>query len=82
MLRVKGLGLGQEIVGTSLSDTLITMAQVVEWLGDADYPVDGIVTHTFDLPEWKRALETASAGPNASAVKTTLRPNTEIPRVD
>lgn len=59
-----------------------TMAQVVEWLGDADYPVDGIVTHTFDLPEWKRALETASAGPNASAVKTTLRPNTEIPLVD
>ena len=58
------------------------MAQVVEWLGDADYPVDGIVTHTFDLPEWKRALETASAGPNASAVKTTLRPNTEIPLVD
>ena len=44
--------------------------------------VDGIVTHTFDLPEWKRALETASAGPNASAVKTTLRPNTEIPLVD
>ncbi len=59
-----------------------TMAQVVEWLGDADYPVDGIVTHTFDLPEWKRALETASAGPNASAVKTTLRPNTDIPLVD
>jgi len=58
------------------------MAQVVEWLGDERYPVDGLVTHTFDLTDWKHGLEAASAGPRARCVKSTLRPNPELPLVD
>lgn len=59
-----------------------TMAQVVEWLADPRYPVDGIVTHTFDLDDWKQGLATASAGPSAECVKATLRPNPGIPLVE
>lgn len=58
-----------------------TMAQVVEWLGDAQYPVDGLVTHTYDLDHWRDALATASAGPRARNVKATLRPNPDLPLV-
>jgi threonine dehydrogenase-like Zn-dependent dehydrogenase len=57
------------------------MAQVVEWLADPGYRVDGIVTHTFDLEDWKQGLETASAGPRAGCIKATLRPNPGIPVV-
>lgn len=59
-----------------------TTAQAVEWLGDPAYPVDGLVTHVYDLDDWKAALETASSGPRAQAVRTTLRPNPSIPLVD
>ena len=52
-----------------------TMAQAVEWLSDPSYPVDAIVTHVFDLADWRAALSTAAAGPRASAVKVTLRPD-------
>ena len=58
-----------------------TMAQVVEWLADSRYPVDGIVTHTFDLPDWRQGLESASAGPRVGCIKATLRPNSGIPLV-
>ena len=58
-----------------------TMAQVVEWLADDRFPVDGVVTHTFDLPDWKQGLDTASAGPRAHCVKATLRPNPDLPLV-
>jgi threonine dehydrogenase-like Zn-dependent dehydrogenase len=58
-----------------------TMAQVVEWLGDPAFHVDGIVTHTFDLTDWTAALEVASRGPAAACVKATLRPNPQIPLV-
>jgi threonine dehydrogenase-like Zn-dependent dehydrogenase len=57
------------------------MAEVVEWLGDPAFPVDGLVTHTFGLDEWRQALAAASAGPRAQAVKVTLRPNAGIPLV-
>jgi threonine dehydrogenase-like Zn-dependent dehydrogenase len=57
------------------------MAQVVEWLADPGYLVDGIVTHTFDLDDWKEGLETASAGPRAGCIKATLRPNPAVPLV-
>jgi threonine dehydrogenase-like Zn-dependent dehydrogenase len=57
------------------------MAQVVEWLGDPAFHVDGIVTHTFDLTDWTAALEVASRGPAAACVKATLRPNPQIPLV-
>ncbi|GAB2577751.1 alcohol dehydrogenase [Paractinoplanes abujensis] len=59
-----------------------TMAQVVEWLHDPAYPVDDLVTHTFGLPEWRTALDTAAAGPRASAVKVTLRPDPDLPLID
>lgn len=56
-----------------------TMDQVVEWLGVPEYRVDSLVTHIFDLDHWREALGTASAGPRAQAVKTTLRPNPDLP---
>ncbi|NQU37306.1 MAG: zinc-binding dehydrogenase, partial [Actinobacteria bacterium] len=59
-----------------------TMAQIVDWLGDDNYRVDGIVTHTFALDEWKRGLATAARGPSVRSVKTTLRPNPDIPIVE
>jgi threonine dehydrogenase-like Zn-dependent dehydrogenase len=58
-----------------------TMDQVVEWLGDATYRVDGLVTHTFDLDDWTAGLATASAGPAAGCIKATLRPNPDVPLV-
>ncbi|HEY5155705.1 MAG TPA: zinc-binding dehydrogenase [Acidimicrobiales bacterium] len=56
-----------------------TMAQVVDWLADPAYRVDGLVTHVHPLDEWTTALQTASQGPGAGAVKVTLRPNPELP---
>ena len=58
-----------------------TMAQVVEWLADPRYRVDGIVTHVFDLADWAQALQAASAGPRAGCIKATLRPNPDLPLV-
>jgi threonine dehydrogenase-like Zn-dependent dehydrogenase len=55
------------------------MAQVVDWLGDPAYRVDGLVTHAFDLEDWTEGLATASAGPAAGCVKATLRPNPDVP---
>jgi threonine dehydrogenase-like Zn-dependent dehydrogenase len=62
-------------------DGRTSMAQIVDWLGDPSYPVDSLVTHNFDLDDWRRAIETASAGPRAKSVKATLRPNPDIPLV-
>jgi threonine dehydrogenase-like Zn-dependent dehydrogenase len=59
-----------------------TMAQVVEWLADPGFRVDGIVTHTFDLDDWREGLETASAGPRSGCIKATLRPNPGVPLVE
>ena len=58
-----------------------TMAQVVDWLGDPRFRVDGLVTHVFDLDDWTTGLSTASAGPAAACVKAALRPNPGIPLV-
>ncbi|HEY0000077.1 MAG TPA: alcohol dehydrogenase catalytic domain-containing protein [Actinoplanes sp.] len=58
-----------------------TMGLVVEWLADPAYPVDGLVTHAFDLDDWRTALQTASAGPNGQAVKVAFRPNPRVPLV-
>lgn len=58
-----------------------TFEQIVDWLGDPQYRVDHLVTHTFELSEWTDALSTASAGPAAGAVKVCLRPNPSIPLV-
>jgi threonine dehydrogenase-like Zn-dependent dehydrogenase len=56
-----------------------TMAQVVEWLADPGYAVDGLVTHTYPLESWREALATATAGPRRNAVKVTLRPSPGVP---
>jgi len=58
-----------------------TMEQVVDWLADPAYLVDGLVTHQYDLDEWQQGLTTASAGPQAEAIKVTLRPNQDVPLV-
>jgi threonine dehydrogenase-like Zn-dependent dehydrogenase len=58
-----------------------TTEQVVEWLGDPSYPVDGMVTHVFELGEWRTAIDTASKGPGASAVRVAMRPNPDLPLV-
>ena len=58
-----------------------TFAQVVEWLADPGYRIDDMVTHTYELADWTQALDTASAGPGAGAVKVTLRPNPDLPLV-
>lgn len=56
----------------------LTMDQVTEWLGEPDYPVDGLVTHRFPLDRFGDALSVASRGPAASAVKVVLQPNPDI----
>lgn len=55
-----------------------TMSQVVQWLGEPAFRVDGIVTHVYDLAQWREALTTASAGPTQQAVKVALRPNPDV----
>ncbi len=61
-----------------------TFAVVREWLSDATFPVDALVTHRFPLEEYEAALETATAGVTAGAVKVvfqgsaaSLRPRAE-----
>ena len=46
-----------------------TFAVIREWLTDASFPVDSLVTHRFPLDEYGAALETANAGPAVGAVK-------------
>lgn len=55
-----------------------TMEQVVAWLADPAYLVDGLVTQILELDDWTAALETASAGPRAGAIKVALRPNPDL----
>lgn len=56
-----------------------TMAQVVDWLRDASYPVDHLVTGVFPLTDWRAALAAASAGPAAANIKAVLRPREDLP---
>lgn len=51
-----------------------SFSQVVKWLADPNYRIDGIVTHEFPLEGWQEALDTAAAGPAAGAIKVTFRP--------
>jgi threonine dehydrogenase-like Zn-dependent dehydrogenase len=59
-----------------------TMDQVVEWLADPAYLVDGLVTQILELDDWTAALETASAGPRAEAIKVALRPNPDLKLIE
>lgn len=49
-------------------------AEVVGWLADPAYAVDGLVTHTLPLERYAEALDAATRGPGAGAVKVTFRP--------
>jgi threonine dehydrogenase-like Zn-dependent dehydrogenase len=59
-----------------------TFGTIREWLSDASFPVDSVVTHRFPLDEYGAALAIAGAGVAAGAVKvvfegpaaTSLRP--------
>lgn len=46
-----------------------TFAAVREWLTDASFPADSLVTHRYPLAEFEMALATAAAGEAAGAVK-------------
>ena len=63
------------VVYATEKDGRRTFATVREWLGDADYPADMILTHRFPLERYAEALATASAGPRAGAIRVAL----EIP---
>jgi threonine dehydrogenase-like Zn-dependent dehydrogenase len=52
-----------------------TMAQVVDWLAEPSFAIDGLLTHVVGLDDWRTALRIASAGPRAGAVKVALRPD-------
>ncbi len=56
-----------------------TQELVLDWLADPAHPVDGMVTHVFELDQWKEALHTASQGPAAQSVRVGLRPNPDLP---
>ena len=50
-----------------------TFAIVREWLADPTFPADSIVTHRYPLEEYNRAIETATAGISAGAVKVVFQ---------
>lgn len=58
-----------------------TQEQVLDWLADPAHPVDGLVTHTYGLDQWKQAFETASAGPAAASIRVGIRTNPDLPLV-
>ena len=51
-----------------------TMETVRDWLADPAHPVDMVITHRYPLERWTEALQTASAGPRAGAIKVILEP--------
>jgi threonine dehydrogenase-like Zn-dependent dehydrogenase len=59
-----------------------TQEQVLEWLADPTYPVDGMVTGVFDLTDWRQGIQTASKGPAAQSIRVGLRPNPDLPLVE
>ena len=50
-----------------------TFAIVREWLADPSFPADNIVTHQYPLEEFQRAIDTASRGIAAGAVKVVFQ---------
>lgn len=51
-----------------------SFAEVVDWLSDPAYAVDGLLTHTLPLQHYGEALDAAARGPAAGAVKVAFRP--------
>lgn len=58
-----------------------TMDQVVQWLADPKYQVDGILTHTYPIDQWKTAIGMASSPSGNGRLKVALRPNADTPLV-
>jgi threonine dehydrogenase-like Zn-dependent dehydrogenase len=58
-----------------------TMDQITDWLADDDYLVDGILTHTYPVEQWKTALCEASSPSSSGRLKVALRPNADIPLI-
>jgi threonine dehydrogenase-like Zn-dependent dehydrogenase len=63
------------VVYATEADGRRTFAIVREWLGDDTYPADIILTHRYPLDAYAQALDTATAGPRAQAIRVAL----EIP---
>jgi threonine dehydrogenase-like Zn-dependent dehydrogenase len=63
------------VVYATEQDGRRTFSIVREWLQDDAYPADMIVTHRFPLDHYGEALETASSGPRARALRVAM----EIP---
>lgn len=63
------------VVYATESDGRRTFSIVREWLTDDTYPADMIVTHRFPLDRYPDALDTATQGPRAKAIRVAL----EIP---
>jgi threonine dehydrogenase-like Zn-dependent dehydrogenase len=63
------------VVYATEKDGRRTFDIVGEWLRDEGYPADMILTHRFPLDRYAEALQTASQGPRARAVRVAL----EIP---
>jgi len=58
-----------------------TCHEAADWLADATYPVDGIVTHLVPLARFGDGLAAASAGPRVRAGKVVVRPDSSVPVV-
>ena len=58
-----------------------TCHEIAEWLTDAGYPVDTLVTHVAPLERFGTAMAVASAGSRAGAGKVVLRPEGGPPLV-
>ena len=50
-----------------------TFAMVREWLTDASFPIDHLVTHRYPLEEYPRAIDTATSGIAVGAVKVVFQ---------
>jgi threonine dehydrogenase-like Zn-dependent dehydrogenase len=75
LLWFRELSLLGTVVYSTEQDGRRTFSIVREWLSDDTYPAEMILTHRFALDDYARALETASAGPRARAIRVAL----EIP---
>jgi threonine dehydrogenase-like Zn-dependent dehydrogenase len=63
------------VVYATEADGRRTFSIVREWLTDDAYPADMILTHRFPLDRYADALQTATQGPRARAIRVAL----EIP---
>jgi threonine dehydrogenase-like Zn-dependent dehydrogenase len=75
LLWFRELALLGTVVYAQERDGRRTFDIVREWLTDDAFPADMIVTHRYQLDDYARALDTATQGPRARAIRVAL----EIP---